>query len=113
MKQTPQMVRDEARGAPLVVGAIAFGVGFLVAAAAPASQREEEASVMPAEKMQPLKDDLSSAAHEVVEHMKEPAHQALDEVKSTVSDESQRVAAVAQDATRQTADQVRQAQDRV
>jgi ElaB/YqjD/DUF883 family membrane-anchored ribosome-binding protein len=113
LKQTPRMVRDEARGAPLVAGAIAFGVGFLVAAAAPASQREEEASVMLAEKMQPLKDDLSSAAHEVVEHMKEPAHQALDEVKSTVSDESQRVAAVAQDATRQTADQVRQAQDRV
>lgn len=113
LKQTPRMVRDEARGAPLVAGAIAFGVGFLVAAAAPASQREEEASVMLAEKMQPLKEDLSSAAHEVVENMKEPAHQALDEVKSTVSDESQRVAAVAQDATRQTADQVRRAQDQV
>ena len=113
IKQTPQMVRDEARGAPLVAGAIAFGVGFLVAAAAPASQREEEASARLAEKMQPLKEDLSSAAHDVVEHMKEPAQQAMDEVRSTASDEAQRVAAVAQDATRQTAEEVRRAQDQV
>lgn len=113
LKETPQMVRDEARGAPLIAGAIAFGVGFLVAAAAPASQREEDASVMLAEKIEPLKDELSSAAHEVVEHMKEPAQQAMDEVKSTASDEAQRVAAVAQDATRQTAEQVRQAPGQV
>ena len=113
MTETPRMVRDEARGAPLVAGAIAFGVGFLVAAAAPASQREEDASVMLAEKIQPLKEDLSSAAHEVVEHMKEPAQQAMDEVKSTASDEAQRVAAVAQDATRHTADQAREAKDQV
>ena len=113
ISETPRMVRDEARGAPLVAGALAFGVGFLVAAAAPASRREEEASVVLAEKVQPLKEDLSSAAHEVVDHMKEPAQQAVGEVRSTASEEAQRVAAVAQDATRQTADQVRQAKDQV
>ena len=84
-------MRQQTQGSPLVAGAIAFGVGFLVAAILPPSQPEQRAAEGLLDKAEPLKDELASAGREVADGVKGVAQDAVQEVKATATDSKQAV----------------------
>ena len=96
LQQTPQVIRQQARGNPLAAGLIAFGVGWLISSLLPASRREQEladqarqqATQLAQEKVAPV---ASQVAGEVRENLREPAQQAVESVKSTAQDAGQTV----------------------
>jgi ElaB/YqjD/DUF883 family membrane-anchored ribosome-binding protein len=103
---TPDAVRAQTQGSPLATGAIAFGVGFLIAAVLPPSQPEQDAAQGLLDKAEPLKDELLAAGHDAADELKDSARAALDEVKDTAADSKQAIADTAHeriDATKDTA----------
>ena len=97
-RQAPQAVADRTQGSPLVMGAVAFGIGFVAAAAFPASRREKEATGQLMAKAEPLAQELKSAGQDVVDHLKEPAREAVESVKDTAASGAEQVKTAAQDA---------------
>jgi gas vesicle protein len=96
LQQTPQVIRQQARGNPLAAGLIAFGAGWLVSSLLPASRREQDladqakqqAQQVAQEKVAPV---ASQVTGEVRENLREPAQQAVESVKSTAQDAGQTV----------------------
>ena len=86
IEHSPEMVRERTAGSPMVAGAVAFGIGALVAAAIPPTRMERERADQIGEKLEPVKQEVMSAAREVAEDLKEPAKQAAAEVKDAASD---------------------------
>ena len=113
VKEMPGTVREQAQGAPMIAGAIAFGVGFLVAAAIPPSQAEREAGAKVMEKVEPLKGELASTGKEMAEHLKQPAMDAANQVKGAAKESAQSVTDTAKTAAHDTADQAKSAADSV
>ena len=113
VKAVPGAVSEQAQGAPVMAGAIAFGIGFLVAAAFPASQAERQAGAKVLEAVEPLKGELASAGKEMAEHLKEPAMQAATQVKDAATQSAQTVSETAKSAAQDTADQARSATESV
>ncbi len=99
----PQTAKRQTQGAPLAAGAISFGVGFLIAAAIPPSQKEKELTTQLMDKAEPVKEQLTNTAHEMVDHLKEPASQAIAEVKDAAAGGVQEVKNTASDAAREIA----------
>ena len=97
VKGTPDAVRHQTVGSPIAAGAIAFGIGFLVAAILPPSQSEQRAAEGLLDKAEPLKDELASAGREVAEGVKGVAQDAVQEVKATAADGTQAVKDTVQD----------------
>jgi len=113
VKDVPGAVREQTQGAPLIAGALAFGVGFLIAAAFPATQTEKEAGARVMEKVEPLKGELASAGKEMAEHLKEPAIEAANQVKDAAKESAQSVTETAKSAVHDTADQAKGAAESV
>ena len=67
-------------------GVVAFGIGLLLAAAFPASRKEQELAEAVKEKAQPLTDKVTEAAHEVADNLAEPAAQAMDTLKESAGE---------------------------
>jgi hypothetical protein len=94
LQQTPQVIRQQARGNPLAAGLIAFGAGWLISSLLPASRHEQEladqakqqATQVGQEKVAPV---AQQVAGEVRENLREPAQQAVESVKSTAQDGGQ------------------------
>lgn len=76
---------DKAKGNPVAVGLIAFGVGLLAASLIPASEKEKELAQTAKEKAAPLVDDLKETAKGVAQDLKEPAKQAAESVKGAAA----------------------------
>jgi len=98
VKDLPSTIRQQSQGNPMLAGAVAFGVGLVVAAAIPPSQAERNASSQIKEKAAPLGEKVGEAAKEVAENLKEPAQQAVAEVKDAASAGAERVTESAKDA---------------
>lgn len=81
----PQRVTRKARGNPLAAGLIAFGIGYLISGAIPASKQEQDAASRLQEKAAPLKEKVSEAASELGDRLREPAQDAVASVKETAS----------------------------
>lgn len=105
VKEMPHKVTQQAQGSPLTAGALAFGVGFLAAAAFPASSAEQRMAGSVTDKMEPLKEGLSGVTHEIVDHLKEPAKEAADSVKQTAAEGAQEVKGAAQQGVEDTKQQ--------
>lgn len=97
----PSAMRQQTTGSPLGAGVVAFGIGFLVAAAIPPSEREKEAAqkaqgaLEPA--LEPAKQALTEAAQNVAQDVKEGATQAAQEVKQSATEAAGSVAETAKD----------------
>ena len=65
IKGTPDAVVQQTQGNPLVAGAVAFGVGVLMASVFPASAKEQEVADQLKDKAQPLADDLKQTGQEI------------------------------------------------
>jgi len=113
VKSMPGAVGQSAQGAPVMAGAIAFGVGFLVAAAFPATQAEKDAGAKVMEKVEPLKEELTSAGKEMAEHLKEPAMDAANQVKDAATQSAQTVTDSAKSAVQDTTEQAKAAAESV
>ncbi len=108
-----QNVARKAKGNPLAVGLIAFGVGALIASLIPASEHEKQAAAKVKESAQPLMDEAKDLAKEAGEHLKEPAQDAAQSVKETAQEATSNVKDEAQGAAGQVKDDAQQAKDRV
>jgi hypothetical protein len=86
----PAAVRRQAEGNPLAAGLIAFGVGWLLASLAPASEAEQQLATQVKDKAsdvaQPLAQQAQQAAKEVASNLQEPAQHAVEQVRSTAED---------------------------
>ena len=113
LKETPDTVRQQTQGNPLAAGAIAMGVGVLLASVFPATEKERRAADQLMDKAEPLKDELMETGREMAEHLKEPAREAVDQVKEAASEGTQAVTDTARQATDTTSHDARQAVDSV
>jgi ElaB/YqjD/DUF883 family membrane-anchored ribosome-binding protein len=86
LSDAPGRAVEKAKGNPLAVGLIAFGVGWLAASLIPASEKEKELAGNLKDAAQPLVEDLTDAAKQVGENLKEPAQQAFTSVKDAATD---------------------------
>lgn len=76
----------QAKGNPLAVGLIAFGVGWLASSLLPASTAEKQIATNVKEAAEPLAHEVADAATHVGENLKQPLADAAGAVKSTASD---------------------------
>jgi uncharacterized protein DUF3618 len=113
VKSMPDTIRRESAGNPLMAGAIAFGFGFILASAFPASRTERRAASQLMEKAEPLKQELTEAASHMAQDMREPAREAVERVKDAATEGAQHVAGSAKEAMHETTGDARQAADRV
>lgn len=106
-------VVTKAEGNPLAVGLIAFGAGLLLAALIPASDKEKDLAATVKDQAQPLVDQVTGAAKEVGEHLKEPAQAAVASVKESAEDSVAVVKDEAQSAAGEVRDQAQQARENI
>src|SRR5829696_5857908 len=83
---SPQLVRSKTQGNPLAAGVIAFGAGWLIASLIPATEREQQAAGTVKDNIEPLKQEVTAAAREAADNLREPAQQAVESVKQTATD---------------------------
>jgi gas vesicle protein len=112
IKDAGQTVAHKAQGNPLAAGLIAFGVGLLVSALIPPSDKERELAATVEEKAQPLVDSVKDAAREVGENLREPAREAVESVKGTAQDAAHHVADDAKASGETVAEETRRAASR-
>jgi gas vesicle protein len=113
VKHTADRAVRKAKGNPLAVGLIAFGVGALIASLIPASDKEKEVAGKVKESAQPLVDEVKDVAKEAGEHLKEPARQAAESVKESAKDAGEHVKQEAQGAADDVRTDAEYARDRV
>jgi hypothetical protein len=95
----PQAVRERAQGNPLAVGLIAFGVGWLLASTAPASQAEQQLAETAEAKAKELAEPLKQTGQEMAENMKAPVQDSMQQVKDSATQAAQDTAEHARSAT--------------
>jgi len=108
-RDLPDTVRSQTQGTPLIAGAVAFAVGFVVASAIPPSERETAAGGQLLEKAEPVKQELTHVGQEIAEHLKEPAQQAVADVTSAAKEGAQAVTESAQQSKAETMDSAHEA----
>ncbi|HET9128782.1 MAG TPA: DUF3618 domain-containing protein [Propionibacteriaceae bacterium] len=111
--QAPRQLKQKTQGAPLTLGLIAFGVGGLVAALLPPSDKERQAAARVKEQAAPLVDEAKSVAQESVQNLKPAAQDAVASVKETAQSGVQEVKQDAQSGAQNVKDQASQAKDDV
>ncbi|GAB3617039.1 hypothetical protein GCM10027416_15960 [Okibacterium endophyticum] len=82
----PHRAVEKARGNPLAVGLIAFGVGWLAASLIPSSDAEKKAAAAVKDAAQPLVHEAQEAAKGVAQNLKEPAQNAAQAVGDTAAE---------------------------
>ena len=104
LRNAPDAAREQTQGSPLAAGAVAFGVGVLLASIFPATETEKEAADHLADKVEPLKQEMRAAGQEIAEHLREPAREALDEVKQAAAGSTEALKSTAKDVAAATGD---------
>jgi hypothetical protein len=81
-------VKQAAEGNPLAAGLVVFAGAWFVSSLIPRSEREQHAAQTVKATVQehagPVTDAVTDAAHEMQGHLREPAREAAESVKSTV-----------------------------
>lgn len=98
LSDLPHTAKQQTQGNPLAAGAVAFGIGLLIASAFPASRKEQELAENIKEQARPFTDQVSAAAKEVVDNLAEPAREAVDTMKDSAAAAVETVQAEADDA---------------
>ncbi len=113
VRHTADRAVQKAKGNPLAVGLIAFGVGALIASLIPASSVEKDAASKVKDAAQPLMEEAKGMAQEVGENLKEPAQQAAQSVKDEAQSAGQHVKEEAQSAAQDVKSDAQDAKQRV
>ena len=112
-EETAHRAVGKAKGNPLAVGLIAFGVGALVASLIPASDAEQELAATAKDKAGPAVDAAKGAAQDVAQNLKEPAQEAFSSVADTAQEAAGTVKSDAQSAVGDVKDSAQQSKDTV
>ena len=112
VRGAPTAAREQTQGNPLAAGAVAFGVGFLVAAALPKSKTEVQAAGKLLEAAEPVKAQLAEVGHEVADNLKDSAKDAVQQVKETAAEGGRQVSETAKDAAEHGKEAVQDGTDR-
>lgn len=102
--EMPQRAARTAQGAPIAVGLVAFGLGWLAASFAPPTPAERRLANSLRETAAPLVDSAAQAARDVAAGLEQPARDAVEQVKEEAMDAAERV----KEETRDTADRVKE-----
>ncbi len=94
----PHQVAAQAKGQPLVAGAVAFGLGFLAAAAFPGTPAEGQLAQRVQDMAQPAVDQLKESGQEAVSALKEPALEGAQHLKDAVAESADQVRHAADEA---------------
>ena len=113
VRQSAGRAVQKAKGNPLAVGLIAFGVGALISSLIPASSVEKDAASKVKDAAQPLVEEAKGMAQEVGENLKEPAQQAAQSVKEEAQSAGQHVKEEAQSAAQDVKSDAQDAKQRV
>jgi hypothetical protein len=99
--QVPQQVQRATAGSPLLAGAVAFGIGALIAAVLPESDTERKAveSVQP--QVAAAADAVKEAGQHALETAKSSGQDAVQDLKESASSHAQEVTDAAKDAGQQ------------
>ena len=90
-------IRTQTAGAPLGAGLVAFGVGFLVAAALPASEPEQAAASRAQDALEPARAAVADAGQQLARDVKDDVAAAAGELKETATDATSDVTAAAKE----------------
>jgi len=90
-------IKRQTTGAPLGAGLVTFGLGFIIAAAFPATQPEQELASRAQDAIEPAKDVLAEAGQHIAADLKDDAAQAATEVKETATNAAGDVTAAAKE----------------
>lgn len=82
----PDSVKQQTTGSPLGAGLVAFGIGFLVAAALPSTETEANVAASAQDALEPAKEALVESAKSVAGDLKEEASQKARDVSATASE---------------------------
>jgi hypothetical protein len=102
VRSAPESARAQAQGRPLLVGAVAFGAGFLAAVAFPGTRTEGQMAQAAKGAMQPLADEAGRIGHEVASSLQQPAQQAAEQLKETAAQGVQQVKETAEQRSQET-----------
>ncbi|RJT91196.1 DUF3618 domain-containing protein [Cryobacterium melibiosiphilum] len=105
--ELPHTAAAQAKGNPMAVGLIAFGVGWLAASLVPATASEQRMAAQIKDAAAPLVDEAVGAAKSVGESLKEPAQNAATAVKDAATEAVDTVKGEAVDAKDAVTDQAR------
>ncbi|TFC27576.1 DUF3618 domain-containing protein [Cryobacterium sp. TMT2-18-3] len=100
---------QKAKGTPLAIGLIAFGVDWLASSLVPASPTEKRIAGNVAEAAEPLVQEVTDAAKQVGENLKQPLSDAAEAVKETATDAAGTVQTETTDAAGQVRDEAKHA----
>ncbi len=103
----------KAKGSPLAVGLIAFGVGLVAASLIPPSRAERDAAAKVKERAQPLVEQAKDVAHDLASDLKQPATEAAEAVKDRATEAVQHVKDDTADAASTVRDRAQDAGDTV
>lgn len=109
VRHTADRAAEKAKGNPLAMGLIAFGVGALISSLIPASSVEKDAASKVKDAAQPLMDEVKDVAKEAGEHLKEPAQEAAQTLKDSAQTAGQNIKGEAQAAAADVKDEAQSA----
>jgi gas vesicle protein len=89
--EAPAQVARQTRGAPLVAGGIAAGIGVLIAFALPETESERRAAESLAPQLDAARDAAKEAGGRVLDSTKEAAQEAVSTLKDDVTTHAQAV----------------------
>lgn len=110
VRSAPDTLSQTTQGNPLLVGALALGVGAFVASLLPPTEAEQSVAGGVAE---PLKNELSNLGHEVVDSAKGTAQDAVQTTKQAAMDAKDEVAHEASGAAQQVREEAGSAKQQV
>jgi hypothetical protein len=104
VSQAPEQLQRATAGSPLIAGAIAFGVGALVAALLPETESERKAVQAVQPQLEVATDALKDVGQRALDTAQSSARDAAQELKDSAADHAHEVTEQAKDAGKQLKD---------
>jgi gas vesicle protein len=78
-------IKHQTTGAPIGAGLVAFGIGFIVAAAFPATQPEQDLAQRAHDAIEPVTGAIAETGQHLAADLKDDATQAANDIKDTAT----------------------------
>jgi hypothetical protein len=101
VSNAPEQMQRATAGSPLIAGAVAFGVGALIAALIPETEPEQRAVAAMQPQLDAATDAVKDAGQHALETAKSSAQDAAQDLKDSASSHAQEAADEAKDAAQQ------------